>query len=128
MTSSTLETRVANATRRLAQLTARQLLRERRAALRTQAADRRSELQRRMKWGAAVIQAGMDDWEVAEVVGLLVEGKARLGTSTTQRLGLRKQGEAFLGINGQPTLSAKATAPGEESLQHVVGALPSLAS
>lgn len=62
-----------------------------------------------MKWGAAVIKAGMDDWEVTEVIGLLVDAKARVGTSSTQRLGMKRLGQMHLGI--VPPLAEDAPPP-----------------
>lgn len=88
--------RVERETRRLAQARARELLREQRNAMFQRAAARRAEQQRRVDLGNAVSMAGCGDWDVMEIVGTLVDARERFGSSSTQRLGMRKRGEAHL--------------------------------
>lgn len=89
--------RVERETRRLAQARARELLREQRSAMLQRAAARRAAQQRRDELGNAVSMAGCGDWDPMEIVGTLMDARERFGTSTTQRLGMKKKGEAACG-------------------------------
>lgn len=93
-----LARRIASKTEQLGQLVARRLLREQREAMKERARQRRADLERRKELGGAVLAAGLDDWSVSEVVGLLLEGQDHLGYSPTMRLGVRKRGEAYLRV------------------------------
>lgn len=86
--------RVERETRRLAQARARELLREQRGAMLQRAAARRLAEKRRAELGEAVAMAGCGDWEPMEIVGVLTDARERFGNSATQRLGMRKLGEA----------------------------------
>jgi hypothetical protein len=87
-----IDAQVARATQRLAQLRARQLLREMRAASRAKANARRLDVRRRLVLGGIVITAGLGDWEADEIAGILVEGRKRCLGSPTMRLGMRNLG------------------------------------
>lgn len=86
--------RVERETRRLAQARARELLREQRGAMLQRAAARRLAEKRRAELGEAVVMAGCCDWDPMEIVGVLTDARERFGSSSTQRLGMRKLGEA----------------------------------
>lgn len=88
-----LRERVERETRRLAQARARELLREQRSAMLQRAAGRRLAEKRRAEFGNAVVMAGCEDWDPMEIVGTLMDARERFGSSTTQRLGMRKKGE-----------------------------------
>lgn len=83
------------ATQRVAQLRARQLLGEMRTAARAKAELRRLEARRRFELGGAVLAAG-GDWTAAEVVGIMLEARERVGHSPTMRMGLGRRGEDHL--------------------------------
>lgn len=103
-----LTARIAATTRRLGQLKARELLREMRATDRRRSSERRALARRRAELGDAVIKAGCGDWLSAEIVGVLLDARERIGGSNTQRLGMRKRGEAH--IAGTPNaLGASGT-------------------
>jgi len=91
-----LERRIASKTEQLGQLVARRMLRKQREAIRARARQRLVDLERRKELGGAVLAAGLGDWSVSEVVGLLLEGQDHLGHSPTMRLGVRKRGETHL--------------------------------
>lgn len=95
-TPSNLDARVASATRRLSQVVASQLLRDRVAALKAKKAERVALFRRKMAMGDAVLIAGLSDWEPAEIIGVLLDAKDRIGDSPTQRLGLRQRGQQLL--------------------------------
>ncbi len=95
-TPSNLDARVALATRRLSQVVASQLLRDRVAALKARKAERAALFRRKMAMGDAVMAAGLTEWEPAEIVGALLDAKDRIGTSPTQRMGLRQRGQQLL--------------------------------
>lgn len=88
--------RVARATERLAVLKARQLLREMREQKKKREATQRLNVQRRMELGHASFLAGVEDYTSAEVVGMLLDAKERLGHSPTQRMAMKKRGEEWL--------------------------------
>jgi hypothetical protein len=89
-----LAERIAATTRRLGLLKARELLREMRAADRQRSSERRALARRRSALGDAVVQAGCGEWLPAEITGVLLDARDRIGGSSTQRLGMRKRGEA----------------------------------
>ena len=91
-----LARRIASKTEQLGQLVARRLLREQRKAMRARAQARRAESQKRMAFGKAVVDSGCEQWSVSELVGVLLDARARIGASATQMLGMRKRGEAHL--------------------------------
>jgi hypothetical protein len=91
---------VARATERLGQLKAREMLREMCAAVRAKARARRSDIQRRLQLGGAVMSAGLGDWHVNEVIGVLLDANERVGGSPTLRLGMRKRAEAENALPG----------------------------
>ena len=92
-----LTARIAATTRRLGQLKARELLREMRATDRRRSSERRALARRRVELGDAILKAGCGDWLPAEIVGVLLDARERFGSSSTQRLGMRKRGEAWIG-------------------------------
>lgn len=92
----TIEERVAKATRQITQLEARRLLAKSQEALRKKAKIRRQENQRRRVLGRAVMDAGCGDWEVSEIVGVLLDGIERVGSSPTMKLGMKQRGEQHL--------------------------------
>lgn len=92
MSTDVLETRIVKMTHRLAALEARRLLRERQHA----AQARKAEMRRRIELGGAVIAAGCGDWLVPEIIGLLLDGMERVGSSPTIRLGMKQRGEQHL--------------------------------
>jgi hypothetical protein len=91
-----LDVRVASATRRLGQVVADQLLRDRVAALKAKKMERQALFRRKLTMGDAVLLAGLTDWEPAEIVGALLDVKDRIGVSPTQRMGLRQRGQQLL--------------------------------
>lgn len=95
-TPSKLDARVASATRRLGQAVASQLLTERVAALKAKKAERQELLRRKFEFGSAVVAAGLDGWDAAEIAGALLDVKERVGGSPTQRLGFRQRGQSLL--------------------------------
>ena len=92
----TIEERVAKATRQISQLQARRLLAESQEALRKKAKIRRQEKERRQALGRAVMDAGCGDWEVSEIVGVLLDGIGRVGSSPTMKLGMSQLGHQHL--------------------------------
>ena len=91
-----LDARVASATRRLSQAVASQLLRDRVAALKAKKAERQALFRRKLMMGDAVLIAGLADWEPAEIIGVLLDARERIGDSPTQRLGMRQRGQQLL--------------------------------
>ena len=98
---SRLEDQLVRTAHRLASQNMRQLLRDRRRMIQERAAARKAAHRRRLALGTAVARAGMQGWESEELIGLLLDGKTRVGTSTTQRLGLKKLGQAHA-TTGEP--------------------------
>lgn len=96
MTRRTLEERIASAARDLGQLEARRLFKDLTRGARAKAKARRLELRRRFELGGAVIAAGCGDWTIAEVAGLIANGREQAGASPTMRMGFRQQGESML--------------------------------
>jgi hypothetical protein len=101
-----LTAQIASTTRRLGQLKARELLREMKAADRQRLSERHALARRRVELGDAVLKAGCGDWLPAEIVGVLLDTRDRIGRSSAQRLGMRKRGEAWMA--GTPSLDAFA--------------------
>ena len=95
-TQSNLDARGDSATRRLSQVVASQLLRDRAAALKAKRAERQAMFRRKILMGDAVFLAGLAEWEPAEIVGALLDVKERIGGSPTQRMGLRQRGQQLL--------------------------------
>jgi len=91
-----LTAKIERSTKRTAQLQAQRALREMRLAAIERARARKHAARRRYELGETVLLAGLVDWQAAELVGLLLDGKDRYGSSPTMRLGLRKRGEAHL--------------------------------
>lgn len=87
---------IVRATQRLAQIHARRLLRDMRAASTSKIRARRLDRKRQVELGGAVIAAGCGDWPASEIVGLVLDGRDRFGGSVTMRLGLRKRGDEYL--------------------------------
>jgi len=106
---------VARAAQRLAQLRARQLLQEMRAAIRERERARRLDFSQRLALGAAVIQAGCKNWEPEQIVGLLAEHRARYETSPTVQAWLRQRGRQHL--NGATVSGAKAGGPQPDDVE-----------
>lgn len=94
--SDKLSERVASATQRLAALKARQLMREMRNAHLAKLRARREERRKRLEFGGAVLTAKCTDFSSVEIVGLLLDGKERVGASPTMRLAIRKKGQEWL--------------------------------
>ncbi|MDR3385436.1 MAG: conjugal transfer protein TraD [Rudaea sp.] len=92
-TGDRIASQVARATERIGQLKARQLLREMRADARARARARRADARRRLMFGGVVLHAGFGDWDAAEVLGVLLDAREKIGGSPTLRLGMRKRGE-----------------------------------
>lgn len=69
---------------------------ERVAALKAKKAERQEMLRRKFEFGSAVVAAGLDNWDAAEIAGALLDVKERVGGSPTQRLGFRQRGETLL--------------------------------
>lgn len=84
------------ATRDVSQVRARELAREMREKAERQERARKEAFRRRLAMGEIVSRAGLDDWSAAEVLGLLLDGKDRVGESATMRLGMRQRGELQL--------------------------------
>ena len=99
-----IEQKIERAGQRLAQLQARLALRDMRRAAKTRASVRRQTARRKYELGEAVLIAGLVDWQAAELVGLLLDGKDRFGSSPTMRLGLGKRGVAHLEGHAQPSV------------------------
>lgn len=94
--SDKLSERVASATQRLAALKARQLMREMRNAHLAKLRARRDERRQRLQFGGAVFIAQCTDFSPVEIVGLLLDGKERVGVSPTMRLAIRKKGQEWV--------------------------------
>lgn len=105
--------RVAAATKRLAALKARQLMREIREANSARQRARRQEMRRRLELGGAVLAAGCGEFTVVEVIGLLLDSRDRVEASPTMRLALRKRGQEWFASLG-PSGHVDPTAPTEE--------------
>ncbi|GMV29154.1 MAG: hypothetical protein AMXMBFR59_12790 [Rhodanobacteraceae bacterium] len=88
-----VERALLRATREVSQAQAKELLQEMRAKAKLKEAARKNEFRRRLAMGEVVSHAGLDDWSTAEVLGLLLEGKERVGASPTMRLGMKQRGE-----------------------------------
>lgn len=84
------------ATRDISQVRARELAREMREKAERQERARKEAFRRRLAMGEIVSRVGLDDWSVEEVLGLLLDGKERVGSSATMRLGMRQRGEQHL--------------------------------
>lgn len=84
------------ATRDISQVRAKELAREMREKAERQERARKEAFRRRLAMGEIVSRAGLDDWSAAEVLGLLLDGKDRVGESATMRLGMRQRGEPHL--------------------------------
>lgn len=96
MNSSAIERaaeRVLRSSRQLARQIAGQLLQEQRAKTHARKRARDIELRRKLQFGAAVISAGLGEWDFTEVLGVLLEAKERVGRSPTMRMAARKRGE-----------------------------------
>lgn len=91
-----VERALLRATREVSQAQAKELLQEMRAKAKLKEAARKNEFRRRLAMGEVVSHAGLDDWSTAEVLGLLLEGKERVGASPTMRLGMKQRGEHVL--------------------------------
>lgn len=94
--------KIERATQRVAQLQARRALREMRLATMARARARKHDARRKYELGESVLLAGLVDWQAAELVGLLLDGKDRFGASPTMRMGLRKRGEEHLHVARTP--------------------------
>jgi hypothetical protein len=81
----------------LAQVLAGQLHREQQGRQRCAEQNRILQARRRSELGAAVEKAGLSEWNAAEIVGVLLEVKDRIGLSRTQRMAAQKRGELHLG-------------------------------
>lgn len=101
--------RVMRSSQQLARQIAGQLLQEKRAKAHARKRARELELRRKLQLGAAVISAGLSEWDITEVRGVLLEAKERVGRSPTMRMAARKRGEqqAF-GTATRPPLSVPA--------------------
>jgi hypothetical protein len=101
-----LASEIERATKSISKKLARQMMEEMREAAEAKAKARKEDQRRRFALGGAVIAAGMGEWELAEVVGVLLDGRDRVAGSPTMRLGMRKRGEAAIGgssgARGQP--------------------------
>ena len=91
-----ISAQIERATKRVAQLQARRALREMRRATVARARARKLDARRKYQLGESGLLAGLADWQPAELVGLMLDGKERFGASPTMRMGLRKRGEAHL--------------------------------
>jgi hypothetical protein len=100
--SDKLAERLANTADRLARLKARQLLRDMQTKNRIEDAERRADVRRRIELGSAVLTAGCGDWTPTEIVGLLLDGRERAGSSPTMRIGARRRGEEHLSLTPKP--------------------------
>jgi hypothetical protein len=91
-----LATEIERATKGISKKLARQMMHEMREAAEAKAKARKEDQRRRFALGGAVIAAGMGEWELVEIVGLLLDGCDRVASSQTMRLGMRKRGAAHL--------------------------------
>lgn len=91
-----LTAKIERSARRTAQLQAQRALREMRLATIERVRARKRAARQRYELGDSVLLAGLVDWQAAELVGLLLDGKDRFGASPTMRMGLRKRGEEHL--------------------------------
>lgn len=87
----------------LAQVLASQLHREQQGRQRYAEQNRIQQARRRSELGAAVEKAGLADWNAAEIVGVLLETRDRIGLSRTQRMAAQKRGEQHMGRPHLPT-------------------------
>ena len=92
MSSTTLQDQINRATNRLAQLKARELLKERAIQTRIRSRARREDAHRKILLGGLVIAAGADQMDdEATLVGLLLDARERL-KSPEYRDQVRAQG------------------------------------
>lgn len=103
---------VARATKRVAQLQARQLFHELREAAQEKEAARRSGTRLRLEIGS-LVQAVVPDWGLAEVAGALIDGRARASHSPTVRVAYRRHGEGYL-AQGRRSGSVQPSIAGPE--------------
>lgn len=61
------------------------------AGLRTQ--ERRALARRRFELGEAVMSAGLAEWSVSEILGVLLDARERIGGSPSKRRAAWKRGE-----------------------------------
>lgn len=95
-TADALTAKIERSQKRKAQLQAQRALRELRLATIERARARKRTARRKHELGESVLLAGLVDWQAAELVGLLLDGRDRFGASPTMRMALRKRGEAHL--------------------------------
>lgn len=112
MNDDALEARIRRATNRLSQRQARRLLRQMRQEDRELSRARRHEARQQSKLGAAVLAAGLGDWQSAELLGLLLTGRDRAVASPGLRETLRTRGEAELATAQKSTASVRPSPPG----------------
>lgn len=98
---------ILRATQRVAQLRARQLLKELRAQNRRAVNDRQTALRQKLAMGASVLSAGCGDLTAAELVGMLRHGRERMDASPTARAVLEKRGLEYLAERQQHTNSVE---------------------
>ncbi len=96
MSSVNLQDQIARATDRLAQLKAREILKERAAQTRLRSRARREDAHRKILLGGLVIAAGADQLDdEGTLVGLLLDARDRL-KSPDYRHAVRERGIAHL--------------------------------
>lgn len=86
----------------LARVKANQLLREQRQKVRSKERARRLTARRRALIGEAAERAGLAEWTIPEILGVLLEAHERVGRSPTLRMAARKRGEQHLGVVAPP--------------------------
>ncbi|MGV8921611.1 MAG: conjugal transfer protein TraD [Pseudomonas sp.] len=98
MATRSLHEQIANATDRLAKLKAKEMVAEQRAKAKEKAEKRRMDSHRKIVLGGAVIAAGADCMDEAEIVGVLLTYQQRMNKpdDAPKRDQLRSIGRAHL--------------------------------
>lgn len=98
MATRSIQEQITAATERLAKLKAREMLTEQRSKAKTRASERKADAHRKILLGGAVIAAGADALDEAELVGLLLAYRDRIEKpeNAQQRDGMRTRGRIYL--------------------------------
>lgn len=86
-----LTARIGRATERLAQLQARQKLKQLRLASAARTRERKLVARRRFELGEAIDKAGFSDWSAVDVMGLLLVARDQFGDADAARRLMRER-------------------------------------
>ncbi|CAH0064129.1 conjugal transfer protein TraD [Stenotrophomonas geniculata] len=98
MATRSIQEKITAATERLAKLKAREMLAEQRSKAKTRASERKADAHRKILLGGAVIAAGADSLDEAELVGLLLGYREHISKPAfvQQRNEMRTRGRMHL--------------------------------